>query len=307
MYVRRLTGWQRNRATLGRRGSLAVALLVAALCIDALAAGSATAAAPVAVYAEPPSVNAFIGGQPAQVEVWVSPIASPGLGSFQIDAGFDPVLVSVSAQPGPFLASTGNAITCTTTHPSSASIRLSCTATDHPSSGPTGNGVIAVFEVQPSAALQLRAAAGNGQVTSLDLPGAVIRDVNRVVAPIGELADAVIAVRALEGDVNADCTVDATDNDIVAARYPSTSQMVTYDLRYDVEPADADGDIDLRDLQFVFGRNGSSCDAPVPAQPPPPASPVADDDADGGRTLSTTVPPSRIATRRTPMAPSAIR
>jgi hypothetical protein len=29
-----------------------------------------------------------------------------------------------------------------------------------------------------------------------------------------------------------------------------------------------DGDIDINDLQFIFGRQGSSCTRPHPPQPP---------------------------------------
>lgn len=43
-----------------------------------------------------------------------------------------------------------------------------------------------------------------------------------------------------------------------------------YDPWYDLEPALKDGDVDVKDLQKVFGRNGSTCAAPVPPQDPLP-------------------------------------
>ena len=45
---------------------------------------------------------------------------------------------------------------------------------------------------------------------------------------------------------------------------------VLYSKWYDLEPALHDLDIDIKDLQKVFGRDGSTCQVPVPPQPPLP-------------------------------------
>ncbi len=39
-------------------------------------------------------------------------------------------------------------------------------------------------------------------------------------------------------------------------------------LNLEPSGAQADDDIDINDLQFVFGRIGSTCDDPHPPQPP---------------------------------------
>jgi hypothetical protein len=50
---------------------------------------------------------------------------------------------------------------------------------------------------------------------------------------------------------------------------------LTYDPFFDLEPntTPTDFDIDIKDLQFVFGRNGSNCIDPIPDQDPQPAIP----------------------------------
>ena len=80
-----------------------------------------------------------------------------------------------------------------------------------------------------------------------------------------------VTVRILEGDMNTDCTVDVTDDQMEAAHYAATFGSLLYDPWYDLEPALKDGDVDVKDLQKVFGRNGSTCAAPVPPQDPLPA------------------------------------
>jgi hypothetical protein len=48
------------------------------------------------------------------------------------------------------------------------------------------------------------------------------------------------------------------------------TEILLYQLWYDLEPhtTGADGDIDVKDVQFVFGRFGSKCSAPIPPQTP---------------------------------------
>jgi hypothetical protein len=88
---------------------------------------------------------------------------------------------------------------------------------------------------------------------------------------VNNCGDLSITVRVLEGDMNTDCTVDVTDDQIEAAHYGATFGSLLYEPWYDLEPALKDGDMDVKDLQKVFGRNGSTCAAPVPPQDPLPA------------------------------------
>jgi hypothetical protein len=73
----------------------------------------------------------------------------------------------------------------------------------------------------------------------------------------------------LEGDMDLDCEVDLTDDQAMAFRYGAFFGNLLYHKFYDLEPNIApDFDIDIKDLQTVFGRNGSTCDAPIPDQNP---------------------------------------
>jgi hypothetical protein len=98
-------------------------------------------------------------------------------------------------------------------------------------------------------------------------------------APNGGLTDncrdAVITVRMLEGDIDLDCDVDVVDDQMIAFRYGATFGILSYDPFFDLEPntTPTDFDIDIKDLQFVFGRNGSTCLEPIPDQDPQPAIP----------------------------------
>lgn len=62
-------------------------------------------------------------------------------------------------------------------------------------------------------------------------------------------------------DFNGDHDVDVTDEQLIAYRYGAFFGHPLYNKRYDVEPGywEHDLDIDIRDLQRVFGRDGMSC------------------------------------------------
>jgi len=98
------------------------------------------------------------------------------------------------------------------------------------------------------------------------------------IAPGGQVtdcADVTITVRILEGDMNTDCTVDVIDDQLEASHYGAFFGSLLYDPWYDLEPALKDADVDIKDLQKVFGRNGSNCTNPIPPQPalPQPGDP----------------------------------
>jgi hypothetical protein len=63
------------------------------------------------------------------------------------------------------------------------------------------------------------------------------------------------------------------DQQAIAFRYGSSLSMLLYDKWFDLEPATKDFDVDVKDLQKVWGRDGSTCQNPIPNQsplPPPP-------------------------------------
>jgi hypothetical protein len=82
-----------------------------------------------------------------------------------------------------------------------------------------------------------------------------------------DCTDVDITIRRLEGDIDASCDVDLLDSQRVAFRYGSFFGFLMYDRFYDMEPwPTGDFDIDIKDLQFVFGRDGSTCNVPIPPQ-----------------------------------------
>ena len=92
--------------------------------------------------------------------------------------------------------------------------------------------------------------------------------------PIDMVTSAEIFVRALEGDVNYDCTVNVIDEQAVSGRYGTGFGIWPYHVFYDLEPVVADFDIDIKDLQFVYGRDGRTCDEPVPPLGTPTPTPL---------------------------------
>jgi hypothetical protein len=95
--------------------------------------------------------------------------------------------------------------------------------------------------------------------------------------PIPKLGcdDSDVTLRFLEGDVVSDCIVDVLDQQALASRWLATVGNGLYIERMDLEPSglqagvgSGDGDIDIKDIQFVFGRHGSTIASPHPDQPP---------------------------------------
>ena len=80
--------------------------------------------------------------------------------------------------------------------------------------------------------------------------------------------DSEITFRYLEADVNADCVIDAADTQAIAFRWGVSKGSLIYKDFMNLEPsgAQADDDIDVNDLQFVYGRFGSTCTVPHPPQ-----------------------------------------
>jgi hypothetical protein len=158
-------------------------------------------------------------------------------------------------------------------------INFACTSTGPINAGFTGVQQIPVAYVtlHPDSDLKFRLRPGNdnGVVRGVldenceladtlghPLPGAIAGGLTPV---CGDLA---VTVRILEGDVDLDCDVDTADAQAIAQKYGMVFGLTLYDPWYDLEPNITDFDIDVKDLQKVFGRLNSSCQAPEPAQPP---------------------------------------
>ncbi len=142
--------------------------------------------------------------------------------------------------------------------------------------GNVGDGVIATMVVKPMVEDLMyrdgfRPTKDNGVITDILDENCEITDTQAEemtgllpggLTPV--CGDAHIAVRMLEGDLNLDCVVDVKDDAAIAFRYGSFFGLLLYDQWFDLEPKYADFDIDIKDLQFVYGRNWSTCQDPIP-------------------------------------------
>jgi uncharacterized repeat protein (TIGR01451 family) len=168
-----------------------------------------------------------------------------------------------------------------------------CVSSGPPGSGQTVAGVAAIITLTPQPDLVLRLTPGqqNGVFSPLldencELANPLGDPLNigedpvthrLILAPgilpggqVAVCSDMGITVRILEGDLNLDCAVNVLDEQAIAFRYGATFGNLLYDSWYDLEPALKDYDIDIKDLQKVWGRQGSTCASPIPAQDPVP-------------------------------------
>jgi len=142
---------------------------------------------------------------------------------------------------------------------------------------------LATIEVRPSPELysQIRPNQDNGIVVQILNQGCELADEQGHAVPIFSCEDADITFRYLEGDIGGpgspsvpqgpNCVVDVFDAQNVAFRWGVHLGSLLYNSFMDLEPSGqvkGDGDIDIKDIQFVFGRFASTCANPWPAQLP---------------------------------------
>ncbi len=206
--------------------------------------------------------------------------ASLGLGAFEFQVVFDPNVFLASVTEGPYLSSTGRATACSMAIITENAIRYGCVSEGASPPGPSGaGGVVAQIHLRLNDSVRARLVPGNNNgvvlpIVDLACEGADILGHPLVGALpgglIGDCRSAAVTVRVLEGDLNTDCRVDVTDEQMIAYRYGSVFGDLYYDRWYDLEPRLGDFDIDIKDVQKVFGRDGSTCQQPVPPQDPLP-------------------------------------
>ena len=227
-----------------------------------------------------------------------------GLGAFEFQIKFDHKLLQHPTFDfsNTVLDDTGRVPNCTHDIVTENWVTVGCTSKDptpgdgdNPE-GPSVDGpgnILAdvVFQIQPDLFQRIRPTKDNGARADLldenceaaDILGspynAFVEPNGQTESPNGGLADnctdVTVTIRMLEGDVDLDCDVDVTDDQIIAFRYGATFGVQSYVTFFDLEPntTPADFDVDIKDLQFVFGRNGSNCVAPIPDQDPQPMVP----------------------------------
>ena len=209
------------------------------------------------------------------------------LGSFEYEVRFDAKFLDVQVLTVPFdrnggAAGNGNGnfstTTCLTNHREGI-VNLACVTKgkDHPIFAPNILSAV-VIRPKPDVFSLLIANQQNGIATQLINQDCNLADLQGHPIPLEGLdvcQNGAVTIRYLEGDVHADCIVDVLDQQQVAFRWGARLGNLLYNSRMDLEPSQpkkGDGDIDAKDLQFVYGRhNGvtpSTCKSPHPAQDP---------------------------------------
>lgn len=127
-----------------------------------------------------------------------------------------------------------------------------------------------VVRPQPDVYSQAKPNQDNGVVVQLNNVLCELADLQGHPIPVFSCEDADVTIRYLEGDVEPDCAIDALDTQAIAFRWGVEKGSLIYTEFMNLEPSgpQADNDIDIKDLQFVFGRFGSTCKAPHPPQNP---------------------------------------
>ena len=245
-----------------------------------------------------------------------------GLGAWEHRVYFDNRFVSLTPIPdSDWLTSRGRLVNvgvtgCFITIQNESSILEGCVTKDDPAvpgeqPGPNGpdspNGRVERIVVVPNTdyliyAASFRPTKDNGVVTTVADTDCEVTDTQAEQIPgtlPGQLTpvctNAYVTIRMLEGDVNLDCKVDVADDQQMAFRYGATMGLLVYGRWWDLEPASSDGDIDIKDLQFVFGRNYSSCEHPIPDDQAIPAIPYCSPSPICARKPPVSVPLSEYA------------
>jgi uncharacterized repeat protein (TIGR01451 family) len=255
----------------------------------------------------PPTNGCTVAGQTGLVEfdeVLTNQGDPNGLGSFEFTIKYDNTIFSapsVDTSPAAALfTAAGRTLICTMSIPQETQTHVACASTGTLYVGPSwvGSQVMANVDIVIKASVRgaLYPHKHNGIVTRIDdvgtevantcgqplndgtetpLPGQESECQGNLllgVLPGGLLPDSVlfITIRRLEADLDKDCDVDVSDMQNIAGRYGFGFGSLLYQIWYDLEPhqTGADGDIDIKDVQFVFGRAGSTCAVPIPAQVP---------------------------------------
>ncbi len=216
-----------------------------------------------------------------------------GLGAYEFNVEFDSAVIE-SLNPADIIFSAGSASAgvapatsggypagfrgvpdCSLTIPFENAVRFVC-VTDSPNAGPAGSFDLASLDLVPAADDVQALFPGNdngiptlikdNQCRLTDVLGYPVENAGAGLLPT--CGDVFVSIRILEADLNLDCVVDLQDEAAIAMRYGAYLGSALYDKWYDLEPRFHDGDIDLKDLQKVFGRDGSTCQNPIPAQTP---------------------------------------
>jgi hypothetical protein len=218
-----------------------------------------------------------------QINIPISTLNSKGeaqtLAAFEFEVRYDSKNVCVVLTPGTNWSSNPNVI-CTIRDDTNSTLKgiaqIGC-VTIGKGHKPTGLelATITVYP-QPELFSQIRPNQDNGIPVQILNQGCNLADEQGHAIPVFSCEDADITFRYLEGDVGGnpsgpDCAVDVSDAQQLAFRWGVTKGNLNYTPFMDLSPSGTvkgDGRIDIKDVQFVFGRLTSTCANPWPAQAP---------------------------------------
>ena len=203
--------------------------------------------------------------------------ASQQLGAFEFEVLYDQSKVCVELEPGPAAAGMTCFVQDDVTEPVLEGVaRMGCVTAgkDGPFPDTTkaeGRHLANVLvRPQPDVYSQAKPNQGNGVVLQLLNSKCELADLQGHPIKIFSCDNADVTIRYLEADVEPDCVVNTLDTQAIGFRWGASKGSMLFLDRFNLEPAgaQADDDIDIKDLQFVYGRIGSTCATPHPSQGP---------------------------------------
>jgi hypothetical protein len=201
------------------------------------------------------------------------------LAAFEFQVRYDEKLVCVNLEPGPaWVAAGASCLIFDKDVDQTAGISLMTCFTDKGSAPGDAGLHLAniIIKPQPELYSMIRPNQENGVVAQVLNQDCNLADAIGHGIPFFSCEDADVTIRYLEGDVDANCEVDVRDGQALAFRWNAELGNLLYNEFYDLMPSvdgsglplNGDGKISVKDIQFVFGRMGSTCDTPNPSQPP---------------------------------------
>ncbi|MDZ4277736.1 MAG: hypothetical protein U1B78_01225, partial [Dehalococcoidia bacterium] len=191
------------------------------------------------------------------------PDADQELGAFEFDVKYDEDKVCVDITAGPAAANMICAIEDSVSKPNLEGVaRIGCVTlgkNTFPDTSTQAGRILAILTVkpQPDNYSVIKPNQDNGNATQLLNAGCELADLQgHPISTTGVCADADVTIRYLEGDVEPSCSVSTLDTQAIAFRWGANKGSLLYNDRFNLEPSGAqeDQDVDIKDLQFVYGR-----------------------------------------------------
>lgn len=191
-----------------------------------------------------------------------------GLGAFQFEVRYDSKAVCVEIKA---LQAGG---LCSTLGGTKGIIRFGCVTLGKTKIYTGPNLAEITVRVTKETVQQIRPGQSNGVALQILNQDCQLADLQGIEIAILSCEDADLSIRFLEGDVVPNCAVDTADTGNIAMRWGALKGGQLFQAFKDLSPSghglNGDGRIDIQDLQFVYGRYGSTCNGAYQWPPQPP-------------------------------------